>query len=101
MNPAHLIHLTCPKCSGSLKLHQKESTSGRVKEGSLECIGCRKVFEITGFVPRFVSDADNYTKGFGFQWKKHYRTQYDSVTGTPISERRIFVDTRWCRAIRG
>lgn len=66
-----------------------------MKEGALACDVCVKQFPIRAYIPRFVPDENNYAHGFGYQWNRHYRTQYDSYSGAPISKKRFFEETRW------
>ncbi|MDP3012640.1 MAG: class I SAM-dependent methyltransferase, partial [Candidatus Subteraquimicrobiales bacterium] len=35
------------------------------------------------------------------EWNRHSRTQYDSYTGTNISTKRFFEETKWSRDLRG
>ena len=51
-------------------------------------------------VPRFVP-RENYASGFGLEWTKHARTQYDSYSGIPASEQRFFGETGWPRDMTG
>lgn len=68
-------------------------------EGQLNCT-CSS-FPIEGGIPRFVPH-DNYSKNFGFQWKKFRRTQLDSYVGLPISRDRFYAQSQWSPAeIRG
>jgi SAM-dependent methyltransferase len=69
-------------------------------DGELGCEGCGKKFPIIGGVPRFVP-RENYASGFGLEWTKHARTQYDSYSGIPVSEQRFFGQTHWPRDMRG
>jgi uncharacterized protein YbaR (Trm112 family)/ubiquinone/menaquinone biosynthesis C-methylase UbiE len=98
---SHLPLLACPQCSGPLHLAEsRDETDDRIAEGQLGCHGCGRAFPITRHIPRFVP-VDNYAKGFGYQWSRHARTQLDSYTRAPISERRFFEATRWPRALQG
>jgi SAM-dependent methyltransferase len=75
---------------------------GRIETGELECIACHSLYPIERFIPRFVSnDPQNYSAGFGFQWNKHYQTQYDRYSGANVSEERYFKETRWGRNLSG
>src|SRR6185437_11529200 len=51
-------------------------------------------------VPRFVP-RENYASGFGLEWTKHARTQYDSYSGIRASELRFFGQTGWPRDLTG
>lgn len=66
----------------------------------LRCDACAADYPIRGHVPRFVP-PENYATGFGLQWNKHARTQYDSHTGTTISADRFFHASRWPRTLAG
>lgn len=101
MNPAHLIHIVCPNCQNILDLVQVEKIDGRIKQGKLNCRHCFRSYPIVNYIPRFVSDEGNYATGFGYQWNKHYRTQYDGYSGVPISEERFFKETRWPHDLHG
>ncbi len=57
-----------------------------VQEGALVAEGER--FEIQGDIPRFVG-SDNCAEAFGLQWNTFKRTQLDSYTGEPVTERRL------------
>lgn len=96
----HLHLLACPRCRGALTLRDARSADGRVESGALRCAPCAADYPIRGHVPRFVP-PENYATGFGLQWNKHARTQYDSHTGTTISADRFFHATRWPRALNG
>lgn len=51
-------------------------------------------------IPRFVAD-DGYAESFGEQWKRWRLVQLDSVTGKPISRRRLFEGTGWPERLDG
>ncbi|HEY6214525.1 MAG TPA: methyltransferase domain-containing protein [Vicinamibacterales bacterium] len=101
MNPAHAEHLVCPRCRCGLALVETDVVDGRVRSGRLECAACAVAYPIRGFIPRFVDDEGNYSGNFGFQWNRHARTQFDSYSGAPISERRFFESTGWPRQMTG
>jgi SAM-dependent methyltransferase len=101
VNRSHVGLLACPGCAGSLSIRTADDGhSEPVVEGALECNGCSMVYPIRGGVPRFVP-PENYAAGFGFQWNRHAKTQYDSFNGTRISEARFFSQTRWPREMTG
>jgi SAM-dependent methyltransferase len=101
MNPAHLGYLRCPACKGVLTLSVETTTpKGSIIDGSLHCETCLLHYPIIGHIPRFVP-LRNYASGFGLEWTRHARTQYDSYTGLPISETRFFSETGWPRDLRG
>ena len=101
MKEEHISYLVCPRCQESLTLARVNSTdSGAIKEGALDCLRCHTRYNIVNFIPRFVA-LNNYAANFGFEWNKHYRTQYDSYTGTRISADRFFAETKWPGDLRG
>jgi len=97
MKKTHLGLLACPDCKSSLEILEIENIEGdKIESGTLKCSSCVTCFPIIRYIPRFVS-LDNYASGFGFQWIKHAKTQYDSYTGVNASERRFFEETKWDR----
>jgi SAM-dependent methyltransferase len=52
------------------------------------------------YIPRFVP-PDNYANNFGLEWTNHARTQYDDYSGSNVSEKRFFEETRWARDLNG
>jgi SAM-dependent methyltransferase len=101
MREQHLGLLTCPACHDALQLFAvNERLNDRVIEGQLVCRGCGATFAIRGGVPRFVP-RENYASGFGLEWMRHARTQYDSYSGIPASERRFYGQTQWPRSLHG
>jgi len=101
VRPEHLAHLRCPDCGGGLALAAVRARSGeQIAEGDIGCSVCRREYPIVHGVPRFVSN-DNYASGFGLEWTKHARTQYDSSTGVPISRDRFFDETGWPQHLAG
>jgi SAM-dependent methyltransferase len=95
------MYLVCPACQSSLTLTAaKYATSDRIESGSLDCPGCERRYPVERGVPRFVP-AENYASGFGLQWIKHARTQYDSETKRPITATRFFAQTKWPRDMSG
>jgi len=98
---AHLAYLICPGCrSDALKAEAQREAAGRIETGTLVCPVCDARFPILRSIPRFVP-MSNYADGFGLQWTKHARTQYDSVNGTTISRDRFFGQTGWPQDLRG
>lgn len=51
-------------------------------------------YRVDDGLPRFVED-EGYSSSFGFQWKKHDRSQIDSENGSTITRDRFFKGTRW------
>jgi len=93
----HLPLLVCPSCYESLSADPETTT---ITEGRLSCLSCRQEYPVIGGVPRFVP-RENYASGFGLEWTKHARTQYDSYSGIPASEQRFFSQTGWPRDMHG
>lgn len=101
MRREHLPLLACPDCHGPLVLRPTASGDGdRVLAGSLTCAACACEYPIVRGVPRFVSSA-NYAQGFGFQWARHPRLQFDSCSGVSASTERFFRQTGWPRDLIG
>jgi SAM-dependent methyltransferase len=101
VNVAHLQHLVCPRCHGPLTIENATLVGERVSSGSLQCARCPVSYPIRRFIPRFVADAGNYASNFGYQWNRHWQTQYDRYSGAPISETRFFKSTEWPRDMPG
>lgn len=100
MKEEHLGYLVCIKCGADLSLQVLGRDEARIQAGTLTCTRCAQEFPIIGGIPRFVP-KENYASGFGFQWAKHARTQYDSYSGAPVSETRFFNETKWPRKLEG
>src|SRR5450631_4090349 len=102
MHLEHLKLLACPVCHDRLTYGQgdADTAAGTITEGSLGCVSCRREYPVNAGVPRFVP-RENYASGFGLEWTKHARTQYDSYSGIPASEQRFFGQTQWPRILAG
>jgi SAM-dependent methyltransferase len=102
MHVKHLNLLACPACHGPLTCRQggAESAQGVIIEGALVCASCGQQYPVVAGVPRFVP-RENYASGFGLEWTKHARTQYDSYSGIPASEQRFFGQTLWPKDLKG
>jgi SAM-dependent methyltransferase len=102
MQLEHLKLLACPVCHGPLACAQNDadSAAGAMMEGRLSCISCAQEYPVVAGIPRFVP-RENYAAGFGLEWTKHARTQYDSYSGIPASEQRFFGQTNWPRDLTG
>ena len=98
----HLHLLACPRCHGELRCLQPEKHAADVAllDGMLVCCVCNEKYPVIGGVPRFVP-RENYASGFGLEWTKHARTQYDSYSGLDVSERRFFEQTHSPRDLHG
>lgn len=101
MRQDHLKYLCCPKCQGDLVLFAKEIDDQGVKDGKLSCCSCLTAYPIIRHVPRFLLQDYNYSLNFGYQWNRHYRTQFDSYSGIHESEDRFFKETHWSRNLKG
>ena len=102
MHADHLKFLVCPDCHVQLicACRDADTAAGAIIEGRLACTSCRQEYPVTGGVPRFVP-RENYASGFGLEWTKHSRTQYDSYSGIRASEQRFFGQTGWPRDLTG
>ncbi len=96
----------CPECGCEkidtleFKEYRSIKLRGEIKEGSLQCNSCKKVFPIINYIPRFVH-SNNYSSSFGYQWNKHSKTQIDKYNGTDISRKRFFRVTNWPKKMEG
>src|SRR5438552_16003014 len=102
MRLEHLSLLVCPACREPLDCVQNDadSPSGRITGGCLACTSCKREYPVISGVPRFVP-RENYASGFGLEWTKHARTQYDSYSGISASEDRFYGQTGWSRDLTG
>jgi SAM-dependent methyltransferase len=102
MRLEHLSLLACPACHEPLKCVRgyAGTPDDTVIEGLLACTSCKLEYPVIAGVPRFVP-RENYASGFGLEWTKHARTQYDSYSGIPASEQRFFGQTNWPRDLTG
>ncbi len=101
MKETHIKYLICPECRIDLKIAKvTKRTKESIKNGTLICTECKKKYEIVQYIPRFVP-LKNYASGFGLEWTKHARTQYDSYSGSNVSEKRFFEETKWKRNLEG
>jgi 2-polyprenyl-3-methyl-5-hydroxy-6-metoxy-1,4-benzoquinol methylase len=80
---------------------QWRSGGGEILEiAEQTCKSCQATYPVVRCIPRFVPGA-NYASGFGFQWTKRAKTQYDSYSGVKLSEKRFFEETGWPRDLSG
>lgn len=88
MDSPHWPEWACPEHRTGLTL----------LDDSLACSkGC--VYPVRGAIPRFVPGSA-YASAFGLQWLRYRRTQLDSHTGVPVTQRRMqrcFGETAWSR----
>jgi len=98
----HLRLLACPSCHEPLYCapFEKDERGEILIDAVLACSTCHKQYPVVSGVPRFVP-RENYASGFGLEWTKHARTQYDSYSGLKVSEQRFFAQTHWPRDQRG
>lgn len=80
-----LDFLACPECQGTLHLKENIKEELEIKEGSLSCRKCNKIFPIKDFIPRFV-EIDRYTDSFSFEWNVFHDVQIDILNNTSESE---------------
>lgn len=71
-----LTSFLCPNTGESLTFDGESLRAGDVR------------VPIVRNIPRFVS-SDNYAAAFGLQWNTFRRTQFDSYTGTKVTEQRL------------
>jgi SAM-dependent methyltransferase len=96
-----LQHFVCPACHSNLLLERDgKKERDRVKEAFLVCGTGQHRFQVSRFIPRFIS-TDDITSSFGFEWHQHPRTQLDSVNGMGPSEERFFRETNWPKDLSG
>ena len=100
MKPNHTELLVCPKCKGNLEPVEAKTKGDSIESGKLKCSPCELMFPILRHIPRFVP-FENYASNFGFEWTKHALTQYDSYSGSNVSEKRFFEETKWPRDMSG
>jgi len=101
MNLRHLQLLACPACSSPLRCARTvQGTERTLIEGALACTRCGAEYLVVGGIPRFVP-RENYASGFGLEWTRHARTQYDSHCGLPVSQQRFFAQTHWPTQLAG
>jgi SAM-dependent methyltransferase len=101
MKAEALSYYRCISCDHEAMTYDSDKGAGRefIPE-SLRCQNCSAVYQIVDGIPRFVS-SENYARSFGFQWNAHKKTQLDSHTGRPISEKRLFDVTGWSSDLSG
>jgi SAM-dependent methyltransferase len=101
MRKEHLEYLVCPSCKEALIcIEILKQTDNSIETGTLQCSDCGEKYNIIHHIPRFVS-IENYASGFGLEWTKHAKTQYDSYTKTNISRTRFFNETKWSEDLSG
>src|SRR5438445_1595571 len=68
--------------------------------GELECGRCEELVPVLNGIPRFVP-RENYASGFGLEWTRHSKTQFDSYSGITASRDRLFAQTGWPKNLLG
>ena len=93
--------LACSHCGGSLVIVSRQPSSGEsIDEGTLGCAECSHEYPVLRGIPRFVP-SENYASLFGYEWRRHSRTQLDSESGTTISKDRFATETNWPEDLQG
>jgi len=101
MKYEHLKYLVCPTCEANLVIREvQKQRDTSIETGILQCSNCSHQYDIIRHIPRFVQSED-YVRGFGLEWTIHAKTQYDSYTGSNISETRFYNETMWPRELHG
>jgi ubiquinone/menaquinone biosynthesis C-methylase UbiE/uncharacterized protein YbaR (Trm112 family) len=102
MRLEYLNLLVCPACQCHLMCGPGDADPAEesIVNGRLVCASCKREYPVVAGVPRFVP-RENYASGFGLEWTKHARTQYDSYSGIPASEQRFFGQTGWPKDLKG
>lgn len=80
-----LEFLVCPECQGTLALKVEVTEHSEIREGSLSCQKCSKIFPVRDFIPRFV-ETDKYVDTFSFEWNVFHDVQIDILNNTRESE---------------
>jgi 2-polyprenyl-3-methyl-5-hydroxy-6-metoxy-1,4-benzoquinol methylase len=97
MHPDVLDIIVCPDCAAASRFEVVvDDGDGRdIRTGRLVCPSCRRMFPIVRGIPRFVSDAENYSENFTYEWARWGRVQIDRFAGHTLSARRFRADSRW------
>jgi SAM-dependent methyltransferase len=79
----------CPRCHGDLA-------------AGPDALACERghSFPVTNGLPRFV-ESETECESFGFQWRKHARTQLDSESRLTLTRDRFFSGTGWPARLDG
>ena len=78
-------YLSCPVCSGDLKIEPVDETGHLVCEGTMKCKSCEKIYPIINTIPRLVEDSAVIYEEF---YKKHGIPIWN-----PSAESRLFKKT--------
>jgi SAM-dependent methyltransferase len=97
----HLRWLRCSVCHSDLYWSSiAEKVGQSVFNGEIRCERCESSFPVSNGIARFVA-RENYASGFGLEWTRHARTQYDSYSGVNASRDRFFGQTGWASNLKG
>lgn len=80
-----LDFLACPECQNVLALKIGSMENSEIKEGTLACHNCSRIYQIRDFIPRFV-ETDKYVDSFSFEWNVFHDVQIDILNNTRESE---------------
>jgi SAM-dependent methyltransferase len=71
MKKEFLLLLACPNCGFDLELKEAIADGAEISDGTLNCLGCRREFSVTGGIPRFLCGfiESETTQRFGYEWK--------------------------------
>lgn len=91
--------LACPDCAGDsmLRLENEAADGEEIITGRLICNTCGRHWPVTGGIPRFVAQDDDYATAFGWQWRRWRTVQIDHLNGHRFSEQRLLKDSGWPR----
>ncbi len=90
----------CPECRGDLEFTGNEEKSvSDIDQASIRCIGCNRLYQVIGSIPRFVKQ-DNYAYSFSYQWGKFKKTQINE-SQNQISSERFYLTTKWPKDLKG
>lgn len=89
--------LVCPDCPGEppLRLTAAESEADEIVTGNLDCPECHRTWPVRDGIPRFVSQAEDYSDNFAHEWLRWGRVQIDRFAGHRLSTARFLSDSRW------
>ncbi len=77
MRIEYLELLKCPKCDSEALEIKSNDISVRIREGSINCLGCHASYPIENYIPRF-SRSTHYADSFGPQWRTFAKSQIDT-----------------------
>jgi len=80
--------------SQEYELRATETHGDTIFSGQLLSKRCKRIVNIIGGIPRFVS-TNNYADNFSLQWNKFKSTQLDSASNIPLTAKRFWSNTQW------